>query len=213
MHGLLQLAAQRVSPQHPENRRRGRRSKTCPVHDLKPDIVDEIRGLQNKSESLPMLSALCNDMTLLPHSDNCSCADRSMDDKDKRLSVNFPSSNSPIMNEPGTILRPMSWHSTTFDLTSQLQAFDTHHIDNDPPYQNLPVLTNGGNIVWDTPQRNDSAPKFQANHVVENGWLVGSNGLVNHSTGYAMFPPRITSGGHSPNSSDTIHQQPNLGFA
>jgi hypothetical protein len=219
---------QRISPSSAE-KRRGRRSKTCPVHDLKPDVVDEIRGLRNKHMSLPMIAGLCNDFTLLQHQENCNCNERPLDDKEKRLSMDLPSP-SVTMNEPGTVVRPVSWHSDTFNLNRELQAFQTLHLDDDhdPPYQNLPAIINSGKAVWHDKlpasfgKMNTTIPPPSVSNQVDGG-AVG-NGWANNSlpvnpsngataNGYSMFPTRITSGGHSPNSSDTVRHQPNVGIA
>jgi hypothetical protein len=90
----------------------------CPLHSSRSLVVDEILS---KNISLPLLTALCNDSSLM--SATCSCSGTPMPSATspgKRFSYAQPPSVHRLL-EPGTMTRPMSWHSDHLSLEQMLR--------------------------------------------------------------------------------------------
>ena len=191
---------------------------SCPVHDIGTDVQREIQGLSNKNQSLPLLSALCNDSSLR----ECTCY-KTMDTGTLRTAASsdtLTSNFGTMLHQPGTIVRPFSWHSGMFEAT--MAAFDS--VEDEPPYQNLPALlphadsnnnhsVNSANPSQRTLDNYNSLLNGQprGGQFAYNAWHA-TGGHASHSN-YNMIPRKISSGGHSPNSSDTLHQHANIGVA
>ena len=151
---------------------------SCPVHGIRKNVVHEIRGLSagNKNVSLPLLTALCNDSSLMTAP--CTCDPHPRDNgatAAKRLSYTQPPSVTQLL-EPGTVARPLSWHSDHLSL-EQMQALGQGHTTQglvngchlEGAYSQLsnggvvnvvpPKLSTGGN----SPSNSDSLATHKAN--------------------------------------------------
>jgi hypothetical protein len=99
-----------------------------------------------------------------------------------------------MWNEPGTVVRPVSWHYGNFTPEQTISAFKELNIGEARSNgifgsEMGEVRVNGLDMTALTGAKED---------------LPGSPRLV---------PPRITSGGHSPNNSETMPQKANLSVA
>ena len=206
------------------------KSKGTPTHItvnnqkevLHPEI-EEIRG-QSHAFSLPFITALCNDKTLLPlHSRSGSIAGsydmssiRSTDSRisrishetdSRRLSVNYPSSNNGTLVN-STSNRPFSWHSESFDLDAQLANLNGA--------TNIPLSENYRSV----PQ---SLSNFTTTAVWTNAIsyaMPRQVGMERYSpeliASQLMIPPKLSSGGHNTNESNISHKslmKENIGIA
>lgn len=188
---------------------------------LHPEI-EEIRG-QPHAFSLPFITALCNDKSLLPSALNNTgsvlgsydmSSLRSTDsrisrisyDSDRRLSVSYPSGSNTAVSSN----RPFSWHSESFDLDAQLASLNVGGI---PPLmdnhrsvpQNLSDFTSPGASSW--------------THAVAYGTPMKQN-VDRYSPELIatqhMIPPKLTSGGHNTTEGSMGHKsllKENVGIA
>ena len=170
----------------------------CPLHGIQQQcLAAEIRGLNSKNLSLPMLTALCNDNSLSTmctcyHGDKASqlaAAKKHLSYVDQRRSAGA--------TEAGAMARPVSWHSENFNLDQTLRVFDdvllsdndaSHASSSSSPSASL-SLNNSVNaavldrtVIHHTTSSNGSS----------GGMEMLSNGLI------PRFPAKILSGGHSP---------------
>lgn len=189
---------------------------------LHPEI-EEIRG-QPHAFSLPFITALCNDKSLLPSASNNSgsvlgsydmSSIRSTDSRisrisydtdNRRLSVSYPSGSNTMMSSN----RPFSWHSESFDLDAQLANLNvsvgqpvTENHRSVP--QNLSDFTSPGASAW--------------THAVAYGTPFRQN-MDRYSpeliSTQHMIPPRLSSGGHNSTEGNMGHKsllKENVGIA
>ncbi|KAK3600905.1 hypothetical protein CHS0354_013282 [Potamilus streckersoni] len=186
---------------------------------LHPEI-EEIRD-QSHAFSLPFITALCNDMSLIPtHSNSGSIAgsydmstihstdsrtSRILHETDpRRLSANYPS---------GTMIsiqsnRPFSWHSEGFDLDAQLATqgmngglfypYPTSSIENHRSVpQNLSDFTTTNPTSSWAHTLAYNMP-YQRNADQYSPELIAS---------HLMIPPRLSSGGHNGNTEENIRHK------
>ncbi|KAL4237397.1 FERM domain-containing protein 6 [Mactra antiquata] len=191
---------------------------------LHPEI-EEIRG-KSHAFSLPFITALCNDKSLLPvHSHSGSVIGsydmssiRSTDsrisrishDTDvRRLSISgYPSSASGTMvNNSFNSHRPFSWHSESFDLDAQLANLATGTSLLTENHRSVPqnltdfsseagVLTNAISYSLQAQSLDRYSPELIASQL--------------------NIPPKISSGGHNSSDSNIRHKtimKENIGIA
>lgn len=192
---------------------------------LHPEI-EEIRG-QSHAFSLPFITALCNDKSLLPlHSNSGSIAGsydmssiRSTDSRIsrishetdvRRLSVNYPSSANGTLVNTYSNSRPFSWHSESFDLDSQLASLNVNSSPLAENHRSVPQS------LYDFTSPEASASWTNA---ISYG-LPSRGGMDRYSpeliASQLMIPPKISSGGHSSTEANIRHKtlmKENIGIA
>ncbi|XP_046351374.1 uncharacterized protein LOC124131899 [Haliotis rufescens] len=190
---------------------------------LHPELAEICH--QSHALSLPLITALCNDQTLMhTNSGSGSCGSydtstlRSTDSRHSRIShetdsrrwsTSYPSTASTMISVP-TGGRPYSWHSEHFDLDTQLSL--THG----PAFQHQPLLDNHRSVPQDL--CSPSNPTSSWTHAIAyNMPYAGS--LDRYSPELIaqnhMIPPRLSSGGHSKTDGNLSHKalKENIGIA
>ena len=168
----------------------------CPLHGIQQQcLAAEIRGLNSKNLSLPMLTALCNDNSL---STMCTCYRGDKASQLKHLSY-VEQRRSVGMSDAGAMARPVSWHSENFNLDQTLRVFDdvllsdndvSHASSSSSPSASLSVNNSVNAAVFDrTVVVHHHANSSNGS---SGGMEMLSNGLI------PRFPAKILSGGHSP---------------
>lgn len=111
--------------------------QSCPVHGgSHSNVVKEIRGLSGGTNKVPLLTALCNDDSLM--SSACTCSRSPLPaSASKRFSLSQPPNTNHLM-QPGTLTRPVSWHSDNMTL-EQMQSLEATNAMS----QSYQVLSNG----------------------------------------------------------------------
>lgn len=214
------------------------------------DVAAELQILTNKNHSLPMLSALYNDSSLIQQvQEKCSCSgtnSQNTSHDDKSSSSSISQMGTMISNEPGSVARPASWHPGTLNLDQTLKMLKDEELYRDvggaspvaPPEGKETLMRNMRSSSDDgfshqhhhhhhRPHSDELASlthsQLKAAPIIAGLLAPGramleapstpSNGnkYTNHNG--AMFPSKLTSGGHSPNSSETLHQQASMGLA
>ena len=133
-----------------------------------------------------MLAALCKDTTL--KESQCTC---DLEDERRKSYAQPPSSR---LYDPGNVVRPQSWHHENFNLDNELLNYENHHPDLAPHENGLDHTVQ----PLDEARPRSATWGFMADNT-ELSWA--SNG------GMGVIPSRLTSGGHSPNNSDTVPQK------
>ena len=156
----------------------------CPLHSINPSHIEEV---QAKKAGMPLLSNLLNAKDLR----QCRCH-LEPDEPTKRKSYAHPAPE-PMWNEPGTVVRPVSWHSGNFSPDQTLSTFKELNIGEAHSNDTLgsevgEVHVNGLDLSFLKSKKGEAA--------------------VTH-----LVPKKITSGGHSPQNSEAVPQKPNLGVA
>ena len=234
---------------------------------MMPDVAAELQGLSGKNLSLPLLSALCNDSSLIMQvQETCNCSSNVVSSnvvsssrntsRDEKCQSFCSPSNTLVTNQTGDgATRPVSWHSDTFNLDQTFKLLREEQLSNEGASPVIP----GSRMSYSTPAKSNSPtasfakPKAQmpmlapppvrshsdelasltSSQLQESPLIAGllapslarsalsvmgsptgsASKLHSGSTSGAMFPSKLTSGGHSPNSSETLHQQANMGLA
>ena len=139
---------------------------------------------------MPLLSGLLNAKDLR----QCRCHLDPVEEPHKRKSYAHPAPE-PMWNEPGTVVRPVSWHYGNFTPEQTMSAFKELNIGE----------AAGSNGVFGS----------EMGEVRVNGLdmtcLTGTREALQGSP--RLVPARITSGGHSPNNSEAMPQKTNLSVA
>ena len=189
---------------------------------LHPEI-EEIRGQPN-AFSLPFITALCNDKSLLPSASNNSgsvlgsydmsslrstdsrISRISYDTDSRRLSVSYPSGSGTMVSSPS---RPFSWHSESFDLDAQLASLNVNSAPLTENHRSVPQslsdFTSPGASSW--------------THAVAYGTALRQN-VDRYSPELIatqhMIPPKLSSGGHNSSEGSMGHKsllKENVGIA
>ena len=151
---------------------------SCPIHGLRSELLREIAAKKGPRE-VPFLTALCADTTL---QNRCTCGPQQQqqqqrhvtDDPMKRFSYSPANASGATTrtggggdlgavmgaasNEPGTMTRPMSWHSEHFSLDQvyqqqasqqppQLAIYNPHAHHNQQHLQHTSVSQQQGSTV------------------------------------------------------------------
>ena len=154
-------------------------NQRCPKHgNLRQEINDT-------STDIPFLKALVNDKSL----DCCNCNGLGLLDKSKRLSYSHPPGCHPL-NEPGTSVRPVSWHSENFSQDMTMRVSEGLKL---------------GGVVNGMFLGHECDNKHHTKSLVPD---------LQNNTIHPLVPSRITSGGHSPTcSSEAMQQNAGVGMA
>lgn len=165
-----------------------------------------------------MLNALCNDKELL---EQCRCRELNQEEEGlKRMSYAHPEPcPEPMWNEPGTVVRPFSWHSGNFTKDQTVKTFTELGADTSYTHTNG-IITHGsssssGDLVLQSLPANGHIGQSRATASTSDldslgsGGVLGSDGETQSSvsTARSLVPTRLTSGGHSPNNSDSVPTQ------
>lgn len=193
---------------------------------LHPEL-EEIRG-NVKQFSLPLITALFNDTTLVPSTSGCSsdlmydtstiCSTDSRwsyDTDSRRLSSSYPSSTGTMISLYSAN-RPFSWHSEQFDLDGQWAAsmrmssripalLDNHRsepqgLNEGPAYSNPPVAS------WTQAISYGNRYGLPCSSPVDRY-------SPEHLASQHMIPPKISSGGHNKPESNIKTLKENVGIA
>ena len=192
---------------------------------LHPEL-QEIRG-QSDAFALPLITALCNDKSLM-HSGSqnasmCGSYDmstlRSTDSHlsrlsheidPRRLSSCYPSASGTMVALSAS--RPFSWHSENFDLDAQLAAIQSGY----PASQNL--SENHRSVPQDLSGILVAPTSSWAHTILSNDTPYRNLMLERYSPdsiASLMIPPKISSGGHNSNKSNISQKalKENIGMA
>ena len=181
----------------------------CPVHGIRTDLFQEIQA-KSSGKNLPLLAALCRDQSLIQPEENasgCCCNAVTPPSALKRLSYSHPASSStPDLYQPGTVVRPVSWHEPTNLDHAKLQVFrGSIHIDDQ---KQAAGWTDSANVTsW---MKHPSTQGTNHNGIPQGGGIVPFNGALHQSIESLDYPTMLTYTTTASSPVDGYHLPPRL---